>query len=295
MLKFKVKKDESGRRADIVISEHLPTYSRSSLKQLFSKGLVSINAVPIKASHKFTEGEVTKVDTTLLETQPSNIKIPIIYEDDDVIVMNKPAGVLTHSKGALNTESSVASFIKPMITDESMDDNRAGIVHRLDRATSGVIIAAKNKNTLKWLQKQFSTRRVKKNYLAIVEGVPSPTEAIIDAPIERNPKKPQTFRVGGGGRPAQTHYTVLKTLNPSTTLRAGKPYSLLELSPRTGRTHQLRVHLKYIGHPIVGDMVYGHGPENMYLHAKSLEITMPGGKAKIFSASEPKIFKIFEE
>lgn len=297
MLEFKVKQSETGKRADIVVSKHLPAYSRSSLKQLFSKGLVSVDAVPIKASHKFTEGELTKIDTALLEIQPSNIKIPIIYEDDDVIVMNKPAGVLTHSKGALNIEPTVASFIRPMITDKSMNDNRAGIVHRLDRATSGVIIAAKNEKTLKWLQKQFSTRKVKKNYLAIVEGVPSPSEAIIDAPIERNSKKPQTFKVGGGGRPAQTHYKVLKKLNPPTPRlrKAGKSYSLLELKPQTGRTHQLRVHLKYIEHPIVGDMVYGHSQDNMYLHAKSLEITMPGGETKVFLAPIPKIFKSFEK
>lgn len=288
MLKFKVKKSEAGKRADIVVSEHLPTYSRSSLKQLFLLGLVTIKNTSVKASRKLAIGESIDVNTALLELQPDDIEIPIIYEDSDVIVMNKPAGVLTHSKGALNTEATVASFIKPMLNEESMTDNRAGIVHRLDRATSGVIIAAKNVESVKWLQKQFSTRKAKKMYLAIVEGVPNPPEAIIDAPIERNPKRPQTFRVGANGRLAQTSYKALKNIT-----RLNKKYSLLELVPRTGRTHQLRVHLKYTGHPIVGDRVYGHGGDVMFLHAKSLEITLPNGQTKQFEAPVPKIFKDF--
>lgn len=294
MLEFKVTRNEAGKRADIVVPERLSTYSRSSLKHLFSKSLVSIDGIPIKASHRLEEGELIKADIAILEARPSKIEIPVIYEDDDVIIINKPAGLLTHSKGVLNAESTVASFIKNKLNDPQLSGNRAGIVHRLDRATSGVIIAAKNEKTLNWLQKQFSTRKVKKIYLAVVEGIPSPHQAIIDAPIERNPKKPQTFRVGGNGRPAMTNYRVLKMLNPFDKLRAGKPYSLLELSPQTGRTHQLRVHLKYIGHPIVGDRVYGHSGENMYLHAKSLEITLPGGQRRKFAAPEPKIFKDFK-
>lgn len=277
-----------GKRADIVLAEHLPTYSRSSLKQLFSKGLVAFNSVPIKASHKLVPGQFIKADISLLETAPNSNDIPVLYENEDIIVMNKPAGLLTHSKGALNTEPTVASFIKPKLAGAGMTGNRAGIVHRLDRATSGVIIAAKNDMALKWLQKQFSTRKAGKTYLAVVEGVPSPLEAIIDAPIERNPKKPQTFRVGTAGRPAQTKYKVLNIIKGS-----NNKLSLVELSPKTGRTHQLRVHLKYIGHPIVGDRVYGHDAENMYLHAKSLEIIIPGDHKKIFEVPEPQIFEAF--
>lgn len=312
---FKVDKKNVSKRADVFIAEKFPEFTRSSLSGLFDKNLVLVNGKPAKASYKLRMNDELSVDTDLLTARPADIELPVIYEDDDVIVINKPAGILTHSKGALNTEATVASFIKPLLTDKNLIGNRAGIVHRLDRATSGVIIAAKNEKTLKWLQKQFSSRKVKKTYLAIVEGVPDPDQAIIDAPIERNPKKPQTFRVGGSGRQAVTNYKLLKILNafdsakPHSALtmserskdrgvklvnKSSSLYSLLELAPQTGRTHQLRVHLKYIGRPIVGDHIYGRDGENMYLYAKSLEITLPGGHRKKFEAPEPKIFKDFK-
>ncbi len=287
--KFKISPEQVGKRADIFIAEQLSGYTRASLKNLFDGGYVCVNKKPVKPAYRLKVGDKLTIDLSVLEAEPQMIDLPIIYEDGDVIVINKPAGVLTHSKGALNTEATVASFIKPLLTDKNLTGNRAGIVHRLDRATSGVIITAKNEKALKWLQKQFSSRKVKKTYLAIAEGVPDPDQAIIDAPIERNPKKPQTFRVGGGGRQAVTSYKLLKILNKSSSL-----YSLLELAPQTGRTHQLRVHLKYIGRPIVGDNVYGHGGENMYLYAKSLEITLPGGHRKLFEVPEPKIFSDFK-
>lgn len=288
MLKLIAAGKDEAKRIDVFLAENLPDFSRSSLAGLFDKKLVTVNGHPVKPSYKLRAGDKVEVNTSLLESEPDAIEIPIIYEDDDVIVMNKPAGLLTHSKGALNTEATVASFIKPMLTNKNMTGNRAGIVHRLDRATSGVIITAKNDMALTWLQKQFSTRKTNKTYLAIVEGAPTPEEALIDAPIERNPKKPQTFRVGTGGRPAQTKYKVLKIFKAS-----NNQLSLVELNPKTGRTHQLRVHLKYIGHPVVGDRVYGHDGEHMYLHAKSLEIILPGGRHMKFEIPEPKIFKDF--
>ena len=295
MLRLKAKNSDKAKRVDVFIAENLPNYSRSSLSGLFNKELVMVNNQPVKPSYKLRESDKLEIDTSLLSARPETVDLPILYEDKNIIVINKPAGVLTHSKGALNTEASVASFIKPKLNDKNSTSNRAGIVHRLDRATSGVIITAKNEVTMKWLQKQFSTRKVNKTYTAIVEGVPQLKAAIIDAPIERNPKKPQTFRVGSNGRSASTNYKVLKELNPSTTLRAGKSYSLLELKPETGRTHQLRVHLKHIGHPIIGDSVYGHAGDNMYLYAKSLEITLTGGRRYKFEAPEPKIFRDFIE
>lgn len=295
-MKIKAKQDDAGKRVDVFLAENLPDFSRSSLVGLFDKNLVMVNGRAVKPSYKLREKDKLKADISLLTARPGDIKLPVMYEDENVIVIDKPAGVLTHSKGGLNTEATVASFVGPMLNDENLVGNRAGIVHRLDRMTSGVIITAKNAKALKQLQKQFSTRKVKKIYLAIVEGVPSPQEAIIDAPIERNPKRPQTFRVGSGGKPSQTRYKVLKVLNRPTPRfqKAAKSYSLLELKPETGRTHQLRVHLKYIGHPIVGDRVYGHDGENMYLHAKSLKITLPRGRQMQFEAPEPKIFKDFK-
>lgn len=296
---YKVVKAGAGKRADVYVAKQLPEFTRSSLKGLFEKGFVTQNSKVIRASQKLNTGGTLEVDLSLLSAEPGPIDIPIIYEDDDAIVLNKPAGILTHSKGALNTEATVASFIKPMLNDKKLTGNRAGIVHRLDRATSGVIIIAKNEPALKYLQTQFSTRKVNKTYAAIVEGELKLKEAIINAPIERNPKKPQTFRVGGG-KQAVTYYKVQKILNPETKIlntlsipnRAGKTYSLLELRPKTGRTHQLRVHLKYIGHPILGDRVYGRDGEHMYLLAKSLELKLPSGRQMKFIAPEPKDFKL---
>jgi 23S rRNA pseudouridine1911/1915/1917 synthase len=158
----------------------------------------------------------------------------------------------------------------------------------LDRGTSGVMITAKNSGSLGWLQKQFSQRRVKKVYRAIAEGLIDPKEAVIEAPIGRNPKKPQTFKVLANGRPATTTYRVLKEFK-----RDGKNYSEIELTPQTGRTHQLRIHLAYIGHPIVGDPVYGHGGGPIMLHAETLELTLPSKERQKFTSPLPERFKDF--
>ncbi|MCA9329939.1 RluA family pseudouridine synthase, partial [Candidatus Saccharibacteria bacterium] len=199
---------------------------------------------------------------------------------NDCLVVYKPEGVLTHSKGKFNPEATVSTFIRPFT--EGMEDNRGGIVHRLDRVTSGLLICAKNEPALKWLQEQFATRKAQKTYVALVEGVPSNAEAVIDMPIERNPKKPQTFRVGPNGKPATTRYKVLV---------ANQKYSLLELKPTTGRTHQLRVHLAQLGHPIVGDQLYGAQPaDRVFLHAKSLQLILPNKKLMTFECDLPKIF-----
>jgi 23S rRNA pseudouridine1911/1915/1917 synthase len=196
------------------------------------------------------------------------------------LVINKPAGVLTHSKGAFNPEGTVASFAAPKT--KGMEGDRAGIVHRLDRATSGVIIVAKDPTTMSLLQKQFSQRKVKKTYFAVVNGIPEIVKALIEVPIERNPKDPKTFRPGTTGKQALTEYEVIEQ---------ALARSLLVLRPATGRTHQLRVHLKYIGHPIIGDTIYdGEPADRMYLHAGKLEITLPGGQRKVFEAPLPDGF-----
>ncbi|HSX18077.1 MAG TPA: RluA family pseudouridine synthase [Candidatus Saccharimonadales bacterium] len=290
MQEFKVKKSDEGVRADIFVASKFPDYARSALKGLFKHQNVHINGQVAKAGYKLKQGDRITVDASLLHAEVEDIELPIIYEDDDVMVIDKPAGLLTHSKGALNLEPTVASFLKKRLNDESLTGNRAGIIHRLDRATSGLIIGAKNSKALAYWQKQFSTRKVKKTYVAIVEGVPKPSAAIIDAPIARNPKKPQTFHVNPLGKPAQTQYRLIQSIN-----KAGKKFSLLELEPLTGRTHQLRVHLAYIGHPIIGDAVYGHSDTAMLLHAQKLELTFPGGELKSFSMQSPKVFRDFIE
>jgi 23S rRNA pseudouridine1911/1915/1917 synthase len=291
MHEFEVDKTDVGKRADVYVAAQYPQFTRSALEALFEQKLVKINDEPIKPAHKIKEGERVLVDETLLKLEPPIIELPIIYEDDNVIVIDKPSGILTHSKGALNTEATVASFIKDKLNDGNLEGNRAGIVHRLDRGTSGVIITAKNAEALSRLQKQFSKRKAKKRYIAVVEGILKPKAAIIDAPMMRNPAKPQTFKVSAGGKPAITEYGVLKSFK-----KGSKTYSLIELKPQTGRTHQLRVHMAYVGHPIVGDHIYGHeGEGSMLLHAASLEITLPNSERRTFEADTPKSIKEFAD
>lgn len=274
-------------RADMFVTKKYPAFSRSTLASLFDKKLVVVNGKAAKAGQKIRSGDKFSIDDKILVKKPGKIDLPIIFQNKDVIVINKPAGVLTHSKGVLNDEPTVAGFIKDAI-DKELEGNRAGIVHRLDRATSGVIICAKNLTAQVWLQRQFSARRAQKYYLAIVEGEPKPKQAIIDAPIARNPKNPRSFMVSSSGKPAQTKYGVTKTFR-----RSSKVYSLLGLKPITGRTNQIRVHLKYIGHPIVGDGLYGQPGSDLMLHAHQLKIALPGGQSRVFSAPEPRYFKDF--
>jgi 23S rRNA pseudouridine1911/1915/1917 synthase len=270
-------------RLDQYVARQLPGLSRSAAAFLIADGKVKVNGQSAtKAGQKIHPSDNVEVDYD--PSKPLKIpklQLPVLYEDKDCVVINKPVGALTHSKGAFNPEATVASWLASRVT--GMNGERAGIVHRLDRATSGVMICGKTPDALKWLQKQFSERKVKKAYAAVVQGELSEQEAVIDMPIERNPRKPQTFRVGANGKSAITHYKVMAN---------GNGYSLLTLQPSTGRTHQLRVHLHKLGHPIVGDELYG-GPkaERMFLHAEKLEITLPNKTRKTFEAPTPTSFK----
>jgi 23S rRNA pseudouridine1911/1915/1917 synthase len=289
MKKYKVDEDSIGLRADVFIASKYPQFSRSSLEDLFTNSLVSVDGKQVKPSYKVKPTSIVHVYDDELNRSLPKIELPIIYEDHNLLVINKPAGILTHSKGAFNNEATVATFIKPKLNSDIVDNNRAGIVHRLDRATSGVMICAKNKPTLSFLQKQFSLRKTKKTYAAIVSGIPKEPTAIIDAAIERNPKNPQSFRAGANGKSAVTKYVTKLTFEIN-----HKQYSLVELFPETGRTHQIRVHMAFIGNPIVGDTIYkGEVSEHMYLHSKELEVTIPGSIRKIFNAPLPGYFDNF--
>ncbi len=276
--------DQTKLRLDAYISQKYPNYSRALIQKLIKRGHVKVSGeTEIKPSLLVKGSEMIDLDVSNLSESDVVLDLDVVYEDENCVVINKPLGVLVHSKGAYNPEATVASWLKTRDSfDFPADNERGGIVHRLDRATSGVMICAKNKKTLGFLQKQFQDRKAKKTYIAVVEGVPKQEHAMIDLPIERNPKKPQTFRVNNNGKPAQTEYKVIES---------DEKRSLLELKPVTGRTHQLRVHLNYINHPIVGDVMYG-GKVNdrMLLHAKSLEITIPGGIRKVFDTKVPKEF-----
>lgn len=271
-------------RLDQKVVELLPDLSRGFAARLIEDGKVTVNgAVQTKAGYKLRENDEVRVDydVSQLEQIP-DIDLPVLYEDDDCVVINKPVGVLSHSKGAFNPEATVATWLRSRL--KGLSGERGGIVHRLDRATSGVMICAKNPEALSWLQKQFASRNVKKTYAAVISGHFEPKAAVIDMPIERNPKAPATFRVGVQGKHAVTAYT---------TVRSNDKYSLLELKPETGRTHQLRVHLSHFHHPIVGDTLYGGEPaERLYLHAERLEITLlKGHERKVFEAPIPPEFQ----
>jgi 23S rRNA pseudouridine1911/1915/1917 synthase len=272
-------------RADTLLSKAYPQYSRSALSKLFDMGNISLDNTAIKAGTKIKPNHTIIVDISPLTKPADDIDLPIIYEDDNVIVIDKPSGVISHARGRYWDESSVASFVRQKVVD--LSGERAGIVHRLDRATSGVMICAKNADTLSFLQKQFSTRKVNKHYQAIVRGNVNPNKGIIDIPLGRSPKYPNKFIVTQVGKPSQTEYN-------STILN--NSYSLVDLHPLTGRTHQLRLHLKHLGYPIVGDELYGGEPASrLMLHAISLEITIPGGVRKIFTSPLPKGFQEFSK
>jgi 23S rRNA pseudouridine1911/1915/1917 synthase len=276
-LRFIAERD--GERVDAFLAAVAPEYSRSFWQKRCESGDVLVNSKTVKANHKLQLDDLIEVHTPEVPTFEGQ-ELPVIYEDDDVIVINKPAGVLTHAKGAENDEFTVAEFVRPRTTD-GLDTNRPGIVHRLDRGTSGIIIATKNPEAKRWLQGQFTKRNVKKTYLALIEGHLREHEAILRLPIERNPKKPQTFRVGANGKSAETAYKVMKRYDRG---------DLVELKPLTGRTHQIRVHLSYLGHPIIGDHVYGTDDKKlgrMFLHAHALELTLPSHERKVFTAPLP--------
>ncbi len=268
------------KRLDALLAERHPETSRSTWQKHIKAGHVAVNNLPAKSPKQ----EVTEADHIAINipdsTDFSSHELPIVYLDDDVIVVNKPVGVLTHSKGALNDEFTVADFFR-RYTTVGLDTNRPGIVHRLDRDTSGLIIGARTPESFDLLKSQFADRKAKKYYIAVVAGTPKQHKAKIDIPIGRNPSAPSTFRADSKGKPAVTDYEVLETRDGT---------SLIALHPLTGRTHQLRVHMAYLDTPIVGDRVYGKSGERLMLHAYKLEVTTAAERRQTFITPIPRDF-----
>lgn len=268
------------KRLDALLAERYPEVSRSTWQKHIKAGHVSVSG-EIRTAPKYDVTETDQITTSVPEASDfSQHELPIVYLDDNVIVVNKPVGVLTHSKGALNDEFTVADFFR-RYTTVGLETNRPGIVHRLDRDTSGIIIGARNAETAYLLQKQFADRKTKKTYIAVLDGHVKEPEATVELPIGRNPSAPSTFRVDAKGKEATTDYK---------TLAVNDTQTLVELKPRTGRTHQLRVHMAYLKTPIHGDRVYGKAADRLYLHALRLEITIPQGDRRIFEAPLPQEF-----
>lgn len=266
-------------RLDVLMASIYRSYNRSTLQKFIKNGYVTVNGEVVTKPNQqviVPKDEGGKLDDEVRivlkvpETQKNADIIPeVIYEDENVLVVNKPAGLLSEAKGEYCPEKTLADY--------------GFVVHRLDRDTSGVMILAKNEEVQKFLKKQFQDRKVHKTYYAVVPGEFKLNEARIDLPLIRNLKRPTTFLVDPNGKPSETFYKVEKY--------NGK-YSLVKLRPTTGRTHQLRVHLEYLGHPIVGDIVYGGEPnDRLMLHARDLEITLPGGKRTTFSVPLPPEFE----
>lgn len=270
----------SKKRLDVLLAEQHPDISRSTWQKHVKAGNVAVNNVPV-TSPKL---EITEADSIQINipdsTDFSGYELPILYMDDNVIVVNKPQGILTHSKGALNDEFTVADFFK-RYTSVGLDTNRPGIVHRLDRDTSGIIIGARTPEGFDLLKSQFADRKAKKWYYAVTDSNLKKDAARIDVPIGRDPKHPSQFRADINGKAAVTEYKVVG--------RNGK-HDLVLLHPLTGRTHQLRVHLTHLGAPIHGDRVYGKPADRLYLHASKLEITIAPEVRKTFEVPVPTEF-----
>ena len=272
-------------RLDTIVAKKIGVSRSYAVKLIEGKKVKSGSKILDKPSKKLPSDIELVIDFKKDFKYPS-LDIKVLYENADVIVADKPSGILTHSKGAFNPEATLATWLHERTADLDKDDQRSGIVHRLDRGTSGAIIMAKSEEAQKYLQKQFAKRNAKKTYLALVAGDISPAEATVDIPIARNSADPKRFKVSNFGKPAQTMYKSIKTFT-----HAGQKYSLVELYPKTGRTHQIRLHLKYLGSPIVGDDFYGGiKADRLYLHATRLELTLPDSSRKEFISPLPKEF-----
>jgi 23S rRNA pseudouridine1911/1915/1917 synthase len=291
---------EEGMRLDVYVSERLGLFSRSQARGRIVD--IAVNGLPARLARKVRQGDVltvSYVDPPPTELVPEEIALSVLFENDDVIVIDKPQGMVVHpgSGNRTGTLLNALLFHCRGITELfPAEDPRPGIVHRLDKDTSGVIIAAKNPQAHEFLARQFHDRKARKRYLAITLGVPARAEGRIEDRLARDPRDRKRFTwVSSGGRSAFTSYRVMRSWPPP---RAGEPArGLLILSPKTGRTHQLRVHMKRLWTPILGDPLYGRADgrfseASLMLHARSLSIIVPGEEtARIFLSPLPERFR----
>ncbi len=279
---IKITDTDAGLRLDVVMAMRTGK-SRSYWQPLIKQNLVLVNNSPVKASRILEAGDLVE-SSHAYKAQKITPKIPQlqrVYKDDTMIIIDKPAGLLVHAVTVDNGEPTVAAYGATISSDTQQE--RPGIVHRLDRDTSGLLILAKDAQTKAYLQGLFRERKVKKTYLALVWGRPKEPEALIDLPIGRAHGMSSLWAVAPDGREANTHYKTLANYTG---------YTLLEVQPRSGRTHQIRVHMSHIGHPIVGDRLYGHKPlppglARQFLHATRLRFDGPDGKQIDCSSSLP--------
>lgn len=278
---------ESGQRLDRYVAQMVLDLSRSRAQKLIEEGLVKVNGGIAKPSYRVEVGDLVVVripPLEPLEVRPEPILLDVAYEDEDIIVVNKPAGMVVHPAYGHRTGTLVNAILAHCADLARVEgDLRPGIVHRLDKDTSGLIIVAKHDSARRHLQRQFRRREVRKVYVALVEGRLEPVRGVIEAPIGRDKKRRKRMAVVEGGREARTEYRVVEYFGGAhykyfddRANKGSRPYTLVEAEPKTGRTHQVRVHFASIGHPLAGDPVYGFrkqrlsGLRRQFLHAQTL-------------------------
>lgn len=283
--------EQPGVRLDKYLAERLSDHSRAEIQRWIKDGRVTVDGAVFKASYKVQAGDRIVVQVPEPETHellPEPIPLDMVYEDGDLLVINKPAGMVVHPAHGHWSGTLVNALLHhcPDLTDPS-GAQRPGIVHRLDKDTSGLIVVAKNEAARQHLQAQFKARTVSKGYLALLEGHLEPQEGRIEASMGRDPQRRKRMAVlplARGGREAITHYRVLSYYDD---------YTLIEAEPKTGRTHQIRVHCAYVKHPLVGDKVYGRRKQRLrcprqFLHAQRLGFRLPSsGEFVEFTAELP--------
>ena len=289
----KIVADLDGMRLDTYIASKLNTLSRTMIQRLIENGEILVNGKIKKISYKVQLGDILEINIPKpreTDIKAENIPLDIVYEDNDIIVVNKPKGMVVHPANG-NLDGTLVNALMSICKDSLSGiggEIRPGIVHRLDKDTSGLLIIAKNDTAHINMSNQIKNRQVKKIYIALVRGIVGEDEATINMPIGRSTKDRKKMAVRKDGKEAITHFKVLK--------RYGK-YTLLEIKIDTGRTHQIRVHLSEIGHPVIGDMVYSNGKnefgvEGQMLHAESLDFKHPiTGKEIHLEAELPNYFK----
>ncbi len=285
--------EKNNKRIDAYLSEKLEDTSRVSVQRLVTNGKVLVNGKTVKSSYKVQVGDKIEVEEEIpveISLKAQNIPLDIIYEDNDIIVVNKEKGMVVHPANG-NPDGTLVNAIMAICKDSLSGiggEIRPGIVHRLDKDTSGIIIVAKNDKAHIHLSEQIKDHKVKKTYIALVRGVVNENEASINMPIGRSDKDRKKMAVTKKGKQAITHFTVLQRYDK---------YTLLQINIETGRTHQIRVHLSQIGYPIIGDEVYSNGKnewniKGQCLHAKSLEFTHPISEKNMYlEAKMPEYFE----
>ena len=272
--------DGDGERLDVFVARRLPPLSRTAARRLINEGLVLVEGGLERPSYRLRAGEMVRVQaepaTAVMVAEPIDIPLDVRYEDADLIVLNKPAGLTVHPAPGEREPTLVNALLAHCPDLQQIGDAlRPGLVHRLDKDTSGVMMVAKHAVSLQRLQDQIRARSVEKHYLAVVAGTPDPLQGRVEAPVGRDRSDPRRMAVVEGGKPSTTEYRVDERFTDT---------SLLDCHLITGRTHQIRVHLSALGHPIIGDTIYGH-PSHLIgrqaLHARLLAFDHPTSGARI--------------